>query len=175
MIIEFIKSIDGPIFLLVYIVFSVIVILITSRIANRDGTQYLQVPEPTKFSPQSLSLLSLGIKGAIRLAIFSLWKSKKIEIKPLRKGNKIGISSNSINSSGENELEDFILNKIVKGNKYEDLFTNGSISEAATLLTDHYQKLLEMQLITSTIGIARLKWITLVAALILVVFGSYLR
>jgi len=171
MITEFIKSIYGPDFLLIYAVFSAIIIFVTYRIAKNDGTQNLPVPEPTKYTPFILSLLTHGVKGSVSLALFSLWQKKRIEIDNTA-GGAIKITDNSKPLVGDDELETFVLKQAHIGRTYSEFFKKTLFPEAQTLMNPYLAKLVELKLLRSSEEVERLKWLALRAGIVLLMFSG---
>jgi len=104
---EIIKEIPGPYFLLVYSIFAALVIFIAKKYAENDSTKDIEMPEPSKVSPVDIALLNKGIKGALIVTIFNLWRNKKIEIK--KTSDNVILRQLTSDSTGLNPLESLIL------------------------------------------------------------------
>jgi len=117
--IEFIRSIPGPLFLLLYIVYSTIVIIAVKLYVSKDDTTQLDVPEPTKVQPVDIGLLKGGVRGAIRVAVYNLLKKKAISIK--KEGKKIIVRQKS--SVGSlNNLEKAVYRAIGKKTDFINIY-----------------------------------------------------
>jgi uncharacterized protein (TIGR04222 family) len=168
--IELLGNIPGPYFLLVYFVFSVVIIIIAKIIAGRDSTRNMEIPEPSRLSPLEMAFLSKGVKGAVIVSIFNLWKKKKIEIKQGK--NSVILNPISNDFSGLNNIESHFLMRITGNMLYQDFFYWRSLKNYKGMLQPNIDNLKNLNLFpTNEIKIRY--WIAfLVSAAILIGFGG---
>ena len=84
--IEIVRQIPGPLFLLLFAVLAAIGIYLARLWSDRDGSTDYPLPDPDRFDPLSIAALRGGRNAVIRTAVFSLWKRgivdiKKVEVK----------------------------------------------------------------------------------------------
>ncbi|MBK8806936.1 MAG: TIGR04222 domain-containing membrane protein [Bacteroidales bacterium] len=167
---EFIKEIPGPYFLIIYSIVSVIVIILAKKYAENDYTKNLEIPEPTKFTPLDIALLRKGIKGTVIVSIFNLWRNKKIDIKK-EKGN-IALKQLSSDCNGLNKLESVILKNTQTQKLYNHFFTPSSIKTIQKILQPNMENL-EMNRLISDSKVKKRYWNAAIFSLvILLLFGG---
>jgi uncharacterized protein (TIGR04222 family) len=86
---ELLQSIPGPYFLLFYAVLAFILIYLAKKIVENDGTNWRDLPDPTKMNPYAIALLAHETRGVIALSFYNLWKNTKIEIIDNEKGPQL--------------------------------------------------------------------------------------
>lgn len=143
--IEILKEIPGPYFLFIYTIISVFVIILAKKYAENDYTKNFKVPEPTKIEPLDIALLKSGIKGAIIVSVFNLWRKKKIEIVKIK--NNIALKQLSSDFEGLNKLESIILKNTSSQKNYQYFFTQISIQTTQNLLKPNKENLERLKLL----------------------------
>lgn len=113
---EFFRSIPGPIFLLIYIILGIAMIIIAKIWTKYDGTQHYTIPEPTIVTPLEMAFLKQGMLGVITNALLSLWEKKKISI--IKEKNNVLIKHTSSNPNDLNTIEKSILDYAKTNDKY---------------------------------------------------------
>jgi uncharacterized protein (TIGR04222 family) len=78
--IELLKSIPGPHFLLYYTIFAILVLIIARKLLQNDPSSYRKFPDATKMDPYAIAYLTQGLEGTIMLALFKLRQAKKIDM-----------------------------------------------------------------------------------------------
>jgi len=167
---DFIISIPGPIFLIVYSVYSLVVIFIFKIISLNDYTRKMKVPETTEFDPLELAYLKKGIKGVLVTSIFSLWNKKVINLERKKSHTSITILNNQIERL--NEIERGILKFIGSGVKYQTLFTYSYINTIDDLFTLSKNKLIRHNLLLNETIKVRNKNLMYIAILFIILFGA---
>jgi uncharacterized protein (TIGR04222 family) len=168
--IEIIKEIPGPYFLLVYCVFSALIILLAKKFAEMDSTKEMETPEPSEISPLDIALLNKGIKGAVIVSIFNLWKEKRIEIKKVK--NNITLKQISADVSGLNRLESVILKNTSNQKYYRHFFTKKSIKTIQDILQPNKDNLEKLNLLPNSEVKNRYWFVSLLSVAILILFGG---
>jgi uncharacterized protein (TIGR04222 family) len=137
-------NIPGPIFLIVFTVYAFLVILFFRRYVNKDYSLKYELPEPTKLEPLDIAILKNGVKGAITISIFNLWRLKGADIS--KSENSIVLKQKPIDTSKFNKLEKTIYKYILRPKFYRQLYIKGSIKTIDKILQPNKTKLLELHL-----------------------------
>lgn len=166
---DLIKEIPGPYFLLLYTFISVCVIILTKKYAEKDYTENFEIPEPSKITPLDIAVLTKGIKGAIMVSVFNLWRLKKIKIN--KKHTAIILNKINNDSDGLNKLETVILNNLGNQKQYSYFFSAKSIKSVETIIQPNKNLLNELQLIPGA-EIKKRYWnLTLISSCLLFIIG----
>lgn len=168
--IEIIKEIPGPYFLLLYCVFSALIIILAKKFAEMDSTKEMEIPEPSKISPLDIALLNKGIKGAVIVSIFNLWRKKRIEIKKVK--NNVTLKQISADLSGLNRLESVILRNSSSQKYYRHFFTKKSIKTIQDIIQPSKDNLENLKLLPTSEIKNRYWYVSLLTAAILLIFGG---
>lgn len=168
--IEIIKEIPGSYFLLVYCVFSALIIILAKKFAKMDSTKEMEIPEPSKISPLDIALLNKGIKGAIIVSIFNLWRKKRIEIKKTK--NNVTIKQITADLSGLNRLESVILKNTNSQKDYQYFFSEKSIKTIQDIIKPNKDNLENLKLLPTKEIKNRYWYVSLLTAAILIIFGG---
>lgn len=168
--IELIKDIPGPIFLPIYSAFAALVIIVTKKYAESDSTKDLEIPEPSKMSPLDIALLNKGIKGAVIVSVFNLWRNKKIAIK--KTNNSVAFKQLSSDYSGLNRLESVILKNSSSQKYYRNFFTQKSIKTIQNILQSNKENLENFRLLPDNELKKRYWGVSIIATIILLIFGG---
>lgn len=168
--IEFIRNINGPVFLLIYIIISILVIYVAKKISENDNSKDFDIPEPTKLSPLDLALLRKGVKGAIFVSLISLWRKHKISIS---KNKNFVIVTKLIDKDNDlNILEKEILNKSSEIQYFKNFFKIKSVNYFADILKDKIESLQQMNLLSDEFLFKKQKLIFFVSLTILLITGG---
>lgn len=162
--IDYLTNIESTVFLLVYILFSAIIIIVAKYYIDRDSSFLLEVPEPTSISPVDTAILTKGIKGAIITTLFNLWSRKLITIS--RVGKSTYIKKVPDIHCELNQLENAIINFLKTPKLYRHFFNNNSIQSITNHIQANILKLQELKLIADNKIIKR-SWILFIFANIL--------
>ncbi len=117
---ELIRSIPGSTFLLLFALYSFLVIFLSKKLARLDGTHREPIPEPTQFLPEELAYLKKGIKGSIITITMSLAKKKLLSIK--NEGKKVQVKTQRKEFTND-RLRTKILNFFSTERTYADIFS----------------------------------------------------
>jgi len=142
--IEKLISIPGPIFLIIYTVYSVIVIYLIKVFVSRDSSLKFEIPDPTKLTPLDVGLLKNGLKGAIITSVFSLWRQKAIDISSNK--NRVILKRKEAEILEFNKLESTLYQYLSKPKYYKMLFKRSSLKAIDKVLQPNKEKLLELKL-----------------------------
>lgn len=153
--IELLKEIPGPYFLILYSGISILVVLIAKLIVENDYTRDLEIPEPTKLSPLEIAYLTRGLKGAVIVSIFNLWRNKQIEINKI--DNNIALKQISFDYTGLNKLETTILKYSHTQKFYSGFFKKESINTSKKILLPVKEKLEKLKLLADA-SIVKRNW-----------------
>jgi uncharacterized protein (TIGR04222 family) len=168
--IELLKEIPGPYFLIIYTIISIIVIFLAKKYAENDYTKNFDVPEPTKIDPLDIALLNRGIKGAIIVSVFNLWRNRKIEIVKVK--NNIALKQLSSEFKGLNKLESIILKNSSSQKFYRYFFTQKSIKTIQNILRPNKENLERLKLLPDS-EIKKRYWkATLISIFFLLLIGG---
>ncbi len=167
---DYIISIPGPVFLLVYSIYSVVIISIAKAISLNDYTAKMEIPETTEFEPFELAYLKNGIKGIIITSIFNLWKQKLIDIK--KKKSYISMSTATKVKPNLNAIESFLFNFLYTESYYRNLFTQNSLNSIEELFVINKNKLKEHKLLVDETIKSRNKRILFNTIILLVAFSG---
>jgi len=167
---ELIKEIPGPNFLLLYAGISILVVFIAKLIVDNDYTRDLEIPETTKLSPLEIAYLTRGLKGAVIVSIFNLWKNKQIEI--TRVNNDIALKQISDESNDLNKLESAILNYSKTQKFYKSFFQKESIKTTQKILLPTKEKLENLKLLADSSIVKRNWTASFLSILVLMLFGG---
>jgi len=133
-------SIPGPIFLFIYIIYSTIVIvLIRSYILRQSYSNEFEIPEPTCLPPLEIAIIKDGIKGAIVISLFNLWRHKAVEA--LKEGNSIILKQKWTDISKFNALESTIYKCIQEPTNYKDLFDKSMVEQFRTIIEPNLERI----------------------------------
>jgi len=139
------------------------------KIAKNDSTKTLEIPDPSEISPLDLALLKKGIKGAIIVSIFNLWRYKKVEI--IKTKYSVLIKQVSDNAIGLNKLENIILQSTGKPKIIRYFFTNKSISTLQKVLQPNKEKLEDLKLLADNKTKVRYTIISILALITMLSLG----
>jgi uncharacterized protein (TIGR04222 family) len=142
--IEDLINIPGPIFLIVFSIYAIIIILIFKRFASKDYSHDYEVPEPTKLEPLDIAILESGVKGAIITTMFNLWRLKGADISKSK--NSIILKQKPTDTSKFNKLEKTIYNYIQQPKYYRHLYKKTSIKTIDKILQPNKTRLEELHL-----------------------------
>jgi len=142
---DFLISIPGPLFLIVYIAFVATLLFFAKILMKQDYTEELTIPEPTKFEPIEIAILKEGVKGAIVHSVFNLWRMKAIEISTEK--SQTYLQSKRMNTKGFNKLEKIIYEYCDTPKKYYILLNLKSIRTAKNAIDSYQDKLKQYKLI----------------------------
>ena len=78
--IEFLRAIPGPVFLLVYACLGAACILTGKVLMAADNSRGAPMPDLTRFDPITISVLKGGWKEAVKTAVFDLLNKGLVEI-----------------------------------------------------------------------------------------------
>lgn len=149
--IEFLISIPGPVFLLIYIVVATVTILSCRYFLANDQTKYMEIPEPTKLDPLEVALLRGGVKSAITTSIFHLWQKGSVDISENKRIVTVRQKGKSINKDELNKLEFAIFEYIKAPRALSAFFTSQSKKTIMKVLKPHFDHLKELNLMASSL------------------------
>ncbi len=141
-------NIPGPIFLIVYLIYGVIVILISKVYVAKDYSLKYEMPEPTKLDPIDIAILKNGVRGAMIISIFNLWRLKAVDISLNKKS--VVLKKRIVKTSKLNLLEKTIYGYIQQPKFYRHLFKRTSIKTIERIIQPNKSKLKEYKLIPET-------------------------
>lgn len=145
--IDFLISIPGPSFLLIYVAFSAGVILLCRWFARHDKTSSIPTPEPTTLQAWELAYLKDGIKGAIKASFVALLKRELLFVKKDRKKAYLRARSKATSQS---ILEQEILTFFKREKPYADLFRTETILGIERRLSPQVEDLRKKGLLPTT-------------------------
>jgi len=168
---DLIESIPGPIFLLIFLFYSIIVIIMMRRFATGDTTSSNSVIEPTTLSPLELSILENGTTGAVITSVFSLWNKGLVEIKSSDK--KVQLIPKDGASSGLKALEESIYNRVSGVETVLKDLTTGSFSENADrIIKPERERMRQLGLLPDSAALKRHSKASAGAVFLLLIFGG---
>ena len=137
---------------------------------NRDYTLNYEVPEPTSVLPIEVAILRNGIKGAIIISIFNLWKRKAINLTL----GKRSVLMEKINSSASefSDLEHTIYHNLSKPRYYRDFYRQKAIKTLEQVIEPNIKKLKEMKLLADKSIIGHYWTGVILGILLLLAFGG---
>lgn len=137
-------NIPGPVFLIVFIVYAVVIIWIIKRYVSKDYSCHFDIPEPTTLEPLDIAILANGVNGAIITSMFNLWRLKGANISTNK--NSILLKQNPTDTSKFNKLEKAIYNYIQQPKYYYHLYEKSSLKSIDKILQPNKTRLQEMHL-----------------------------
>ncbi len=167
---EFFISIPGPWFLIIYLGFSIAIILLTKWFVLNDYTKKFEIPEPTKLDPVDIAILQYGLKGAILVAVFNLWRMRKIDIYSAKL--KIVLKQKESDVNELNSIEKSIYKYLKKPKPYGMLFSETSLNAVEKLVITNKAKLNEMHLIPDCKVVFHQRFGMLAGLLLMIGFGG---
>lgn len=166
---EFIRSIPGPVFLWVYMLIAIGVIFFAKYYAENDYSKDLDLPEPTTLKPLDIAILMEGLNRALLVSVFNLWRKRKIEIQ--RRNEVLFLEGLTDDLDDIDNLEKVILKNIQKRKPYDYFFFAKSTEILDKILKPNIECLERLDLI-ATDEIKRRYWISsILTGLFLFVFG----
>ncbi len=168
---ELIKNIPDSTFLILFALYSTVVIYFCKWRAHFDSTHNKSVPEPTQFLPEEIAYLNRGIKGTIVTTTMRLLKNKQISIKTVDK--KLWVKT--LKKGNENDkLRASILDFFSSERIYADFFSHQKKLTASALFKSSIQNLEKHNLLSDMAIKHRVKIILRGLMLILFFGGSKL-
>lgn len=141
-------EIPGPLFLLIFSVYSIIIISLSKIYSGRDYSYGYQIPEPTSLSPLDIAILRDGVKGAIALSIFNLWQKKAVDINTSE--HALYIKQMPVSTDGMNKLEKTIYNFSSQTRTYRQFFIKKSVQTTDKILLPNKIKLQQLNLVADS-------------------------
>jgi len=140
---EFIKSIPGPTFLLIFAVWAVIVIIVSRRFTGGPSENENSRLEPTKLTPLQLAFLAGGVKNALNVTMFKLLNAKKIELSDENSKKLIKMTGSATNDmdAAEHYVMDMLKSQARTGffftqKKFKDGFESAIKPETQRLVNE---------------------------------------
>ncbi len=137
--IDFIESVPGPTFLVVFTV-ATLVLFFIGRFWSSDDTMRFRVPSLTEFDPLAIATMR-GTESAIRTVVFSLWSNDHLESRNTGRSTEMQATHSSQNVSGQ--LEILVLDFFKSFRKTSDLFKDKRFMNKANEILDPYYARLE--------------------------------
>lgn len=132
---DFLISIPGPQFLLLYVIFGVILILAVRLLLRRDHTMHLNLPQPNELTPAEIGFLKSGAFNYITTIMSMLWDKKHIEIDSANAVVKsVSHQDKAVKLSAEEKL---MLDYIGKERKTSEMVTSVLVKH----FNDHFEAL----------------------------------
>ncbi len=135
MILDWLIAIPGPVFLLIFIVYSALVIGFSWYLIRKDDTENLELPNIKKLDYYTIAYLKENWQGVARLGIFRLLKEKSIEI--TSSFLKSEVVQTSTKKKINNKIEQILYSFIGSGRNIKTFFS----SELGVLLSEETDKL----------------------------------
>ncbi len=144
--IDLIKSIPGPYFLLIYLVYAAGIIFLFKRTIDNDDTGSIPTPEPTLFCTTELALLMGGLRRAITAALAKMKNYNIISVEQDGKNFKYNILNKNIN-----QLDPFERNVyyILKDDNKANLYDTKNFNKLTEAIKPYEESLLKNNLLAS--------------------------
>jgi len=120
---EIIRSMPGPLFLVLYVAVAAGCIIAARSVLANDGTRDLHMPDPSRFGPYAVAYLRGGIPAVIQAALFALHHYDCLIVNEERKffGRALSLSINTSATAALSELEQAVLRSIPDDNRRVDI------------------------------------------------------
>lgn len=172
---ESIRSIPGPVFLVLYGCVAAICIFAARMIAASDNSRDSRMPEAGRFGPYAVACLRGGIPAVIQAALFALHHYGYIVVTEEKKflGTGVSLAVNMRASGDLNEIEKAVLDRVTYSEGGADLTNDKSLrAHIQSLMAGVLAQMQEARLVRSPGERSRAKLISMLFLMIMVGIGA---
>lgn len=172
---ESIRSISGPVFLVIYGCVAACCIFMARIITASDTSRENRMPEAGRFGPYAVACLRGGIPAVIQAALFALHHYGYLVVTEERKFLRSGISlSVNMHASGDlNEIEKAVLDRVTYSEGGADLTSDKSlIARIQNLMAGVLAEMQQAHLVRSPEERSRAKQISMILLTVMIAIGA---
>lgn len=166
--VDFLISIPGPVFLVYFIILSIVCIIAGRWLALNDGTGRYPMPDATALDYIEIAAMKGGRSAAVQAAVFDLWQKNLVGFPD--EGRRV-IESVPSDEKLPPSFQSVIYSFLKEKRRIAELFTSKEVSEALDVyLGSAFQKLEIMRLIQNKKD--RIRVLSIFSVVSAMIFGT---
>jgi len=134
--IDFIESIKGPTFLVLYALITVVFIIVLKMMKRFKVDVDMPLPEPTNFTHEELAFLKLRKRGLLESALYSLWRKNAVTVKDGNAKNALFSASTHNSEQATTATEKFLLEELKKPKLLSHIFAINKRNEKLKVILE---------------------------------------